>query len=202
MSNQNLQTTDNIDENQQGAEESQTTQEAVEAKPTEKKKTEGGMLRQKLEEALALNRKYAEKEKKRQEEEAKKKGDYETLLKQKEEELAQARMETRSVKTAQKLSKALNDQGLNPEFQDLILESAISKVSFDEDNKAQNIDQIVSELVAKHPTAFIKAKPSGAKPITNPGLNSNRLSMADYKKLDFAARQQAKKNGTAPLGMI
>jgi hypothetical protein len=167
------------------------------------KKSEGGKLRDNLEKTLAELAKYKEAEKQREEDEARKKGDFEELLRQKEEEIKELKSQATQEKIQNSLSKALRKKSLNPEFEELVTNYAKDQIELDEQGNSTNLDLVVEELAGKYPSAFKNSKvPTGKVPTTGGSSATGRLSMADYRKLSYAEREKAKENGTAPVAMI
>jgi hypothetical protein len=170
----------------------------------DKKPTEGGMLRKKLEESLAKIRKFEEAERKLKEEEAKKKGDYEELIRLEKERAEKLASENRGLKTAGQLSNLLRKSNLKAEFEDLVLSTAKSQIEYDDSGNPTNLDLVIEEMSNKYPSAFEvktdnKSKPSTGAVPTNFGTSSKKLSLDEYKKLSLTDRKKAKEDGIAPF---
>lgn len=169
----------------------------------QKQPTEGGMLRKKLEETLAELNKYKAQEQKLKEEEAKKKGDYEELLRQKEEKISELENKHKQALIEANLSQAFSKVKVKDEFTDLIMEKGKHLIEFDESGNIKNLDDVVSELSSKYPSAFNAQKPNtfGNVPTAQSQPTSNRYTMAEWKTMNMEARQRAYNEGTQPLGM-
>jgi hypothetical protein len=179
----------------------QTPEETNGKEQEPKKPTEGGTLRKKLEEALAKLSEYQTKEAQLLEEEAKKRGDFESLIKQKEEKITELENRYKEAVVTSNLTQAFSR--VKDEFKDLIMEKGKHLVTFDENGQVSNIDSIVEELSEKYPSAFsTKTTATMASVPTVSSQNSNnRMDIAEYKKLSFDQRARVKAEGRQPLGM-
>lgn len=168
-----------------------------------KQPTEGGMLRKKLEETLAELNKYKTQEQQLKEEEAKKKGDYEELLKQKEDKISELENKHKQALIEANLSQAFSRVKVKDELSDLIMEKGKDLIQFDDLGQISNLDDVVNELSTKYPSAFNAQKPNtfGNVPTVSNPSTSNRYSMQEWKSMGFDARQRAYKEGTQPEGM-
>lgn len=203
MSDDNTTPQTNNDEEKQNQEQTlETTQKEPEAN-VEK----GSTLRAKLEKELAEKKKleaqlkkYEEEQKLKKEEEAKKQGQFEELYKQKEEELTKYKSEIQSLKAKTQIQKDLSLASLNPEFEELITEKALSLAELEEGN-VKNLSEIISNLKENYPSAFKKVAKGGVITPTNAGVdpNSNKLSMAEWTKITSSdERKRLREEGKAP----
>ena len=168
-----------------------------------KQPTEGGMLRKKLEETLAELNKYKTQEQLLKEEEAKKKGDYEELLRQKEERISELENKHKQALIEANLSQAFSRVKVKEEFTDLIMEKGKHLIEFDESGAIKNLDDVVNNLSSTYPSAFNAQKTNtfGNVPTAQSQSNSNRYTMAEWKTMGMESRQRAYKEGTQPEGM-
>lgn len=158
---------------------------------TEKQPTEGGMLRKKLEEAIAKNKEYEAKEQKRKEQE-----ELENQKKLEEEgkwkealEAEKARLRKERTKSAKLALKAqLQSQGVNPELVDITTDALSSKLELSEDGEPSNIDILIEQIKEQSPSLFSQPNKVKVIPSTGSQTPTGKLTLEEIKKMPLADR--------------
>jgi hypothetical protein len=168
----------------------QTTQTEPTGEP-KKEPTEGGMLRKKLEEALAKNKEYEAKEQKRKEQE-----EFEKQKKLEEEgkwkealEAQKAKLQNERSKTAKlQLKTKLQAEGINPELVSLTTDALSSRIQLSDEGEPNNLDTLIEEIKTNSPSLFSQPNKVKVVPSTGSQPAGNKLTIEEIKKMPLADR--------------